>query len=133
MDNNPVFGITQPSNGVKSILKLVTMGRRRKTPAEADQDEMIMRRNIEGRLDVMFPRASGPTEQYEGLSKLSGVGAETIRRFMTGESSMTLRKLRAIAQAISLSLAELFTESTRRPKDGPNASDHRGGGSLQSG
>jgi len=89
-----------------------------------------MRRNIEARLAVMFPRATGPTQQYESLSKLSGVGAETIRKFVMGQSSMTLKKLRSVAQALSLSLAELFTENDSPRKDGPEAGDERGSGSL---
>jgi transcriptional regulator with XRE-family HTH domain len=106
------------------------MGRRRKTPIDGEREEMIARRNIEARLAVMFPRATGPTQQYEGLKKLSSVGEETIRRFMTGQSSMTLRNLQAIAQALGLTIVELFTEESA-PTDGPQAGDDRGSGSLQ--
>lgn len=104
------------------------MGRRKKTPTIGHREEMIMRRNIERRLNVMFPRAT-ETDQFEGLKKLSGVGKETIRLFMKGGSSMTLQNLQSIAQAISLTLAELFTEETQ-PKDGPQASDDRSSGQL---
>lgn len=103
------------------------MGRRKKTPTIGHEEEMIMRRNIQRRLNVMFPRAT-ETDQFDGLRKLSGVGQETIRLFMKGGSSMTFQNIHAIAQAISLTLAELFTDF---PKDGPNADDDRG--DLQSG
>lgn len=72
-----------------------------------------MIRAIKERLNVMFPRAKGPTEQYERLKQLSGVGEETIRKIMSGESSPTLKNITAIANAVSLSLSQLFDTTPR--------------------
>ena len=119
IDDNPVIGITQPSNGGESKLKFSLMGRRRKQPAPSDSDHSVMRRNMEARLRVMFPRATGVTQQYEQLSKLSGVGAETIRKIMNEDQSPTLKNISAIARAIGKTLPELFTDD--RP---PRSPDH---------
>lgn len=129
LDNNPVFGRMQPSNGSGGKLNFAPISRRRKTPIEPDAAQ----RNIAQRLGAMFPRATGATQQYEQLAKLSGVGAETIRRFMNGDSSMTLRNLSAIAEAISLTLPELFTDPIAARKAVPAADTERGNGGLQRG
>lgn len=126
-DNNPVYGTMQPSNGVDTQLKYVPMGRRRKIPIEPD----AARRNITARLNLMFPRASGVTQQYLQLAKLSGVGEETIRKFMLGDSSMTLRNLTSIADSVGLTMSELFADEQPARKAGPPpAGDDAGSGIL---
>jgi transcriptional regulator with XRE-family HTH domain len=69
-----------------------------------------MRKNIEARLSVMFPRASGTTEQYRQLSKLSGVSVEAIRKILNEEQSPTLKNIEAISGAVGLSLSDMFTK-----------------------
>lgn len=126
MDDNPVFGISQPSNGVDYKLRLSVMGRRHKTQTKAD----AVRKNIAARLNVMFPNDTD-TEQYRKLQSLCGVGAETTRKFMKGLSSMTLRKLEAIADAISLTMVQLFTDPEPARKPGPSPNDDPGEDILQ--
>lgn len=90
-----------------------------------------MRRNIQRRLDQMFPRTTGATQQFQQLSKLSGVGEETIRKMMRGESSPQLANIIAIAKQISLTLPELFTDAIATYKDVPRATDNGAAGMLQ--
>lgn len=108
--NKPVSGITQPDNGADYAISFSVMGRRRKIVLETDTPDSIMRRKIEARLNIMFPRATGGTQQYEMLSKVADVGAETIRAFMVGERSPTLKNIMKVAEAVGLTLPELFTK-----------------------
>lgn len=105
--HNPTFGLTQPGLMAGRAAQSRGMGRPTKPPLECDRWHKVAQAAITRRLREMFP-SSTDTDRYEKLYKLSGVAAETLRRFMKGETSMTLRNLVLIANAISLTLPALF-------------------------
>lgn len=95
------------------------MPRRRKNLPPDQTPDAIARRNIERRLKEMFPKASGMTQRYELISKIAGMGPETVRMFMVNKQSMTLKNLISLAEAIGLSLPELFTDGHSHAGESP--------------
>ena len=106
--DKPVNGILQPGSGRCCFVQLPHMGRPKKPTRQAIDDEHDLAvANVSRRLREMWPNKTD-TDRYKLLQGCSGVGTETIRKFMTHEQSPRLETLVKIAVATSLTLPLLF-------------------------
>ena len=118
VQNKPEFGSMQPSNGIASTLKFRVMGRPRKPVSHGNPNVLIVRQNIERRMAEIWRTESTITKRLDRLQRASGVGAETVRRFLAGGGSIGLDNLISIAEAMGISMPDLFTDAEAKSSNG---------------
>lgn len=108
-EGSPVFGFTQPNNGVDGPVRWLRMPRPR-TPSSPTSPAMgHFIENVEALLPVSFPLDSVPTDRIEALAKRSGVGKETIRRALKGDAKSRVDTLEKVSGALGAALAQMMT------------------------
>lgn len=108
-EGSPVFGFTQPNNGVDGAVRWLGMPRPR-TPTSPTSPAMgHFIENVEALLPVSFPLDSVATDRIEALAKRSGVGKETIRRALKGDAKSRVDTLEKVSSALGAALAQMMT------------------------